>query len=96
MSDRSAYEKKLQAKLDQRKADIDKLRARAREADANARIALNSQADELERRHSELKHQLHQVAEASDDAWDSVKEGAEAAWRKMESAFDKARQKLRH
>ncbi|MGJ7457802.1 hypothetical protein ACR80S_01110 [Halomonas sp. MA07-2] len=44
MSNREAYEQKLKAKLDEWLADIDKVRAKARGAKADARIEREKEA----------------------------------------------------
>ncbi len=58
MSNRDAYEQKLQAKLDEWQAEIDKLWARARSAEADARIEREKEAERLEAKRDEVREKL--------------------------------------
>ncbi|MGM0784463.1 MAG: coiled coil domain-containing protein [Pseudomonadota bacterium] len=95
MSDREAYEQKLQAKLDEWQAEIDKLRARAKGAEASARIEREKEAARLEARREEVRQKLQEMREASDDAWEDVKAGAERAWDSLSESFEKARSRFK-
>ncbi|SDK35837.1 hypothetical protein SAMN04487954_11542 [Billgrantia gudaonensis] len=95
MSDREAYEQKLQAKLDEWQAEIDKLRARAKGAEADARIDREKEAARLEARREEVRQKLQEMREASDDAWEDVKAGAERAWDSLSESFEKARSRFK-
>lgn len=77
MSERKAYQEKLQAQLDSWEADISKLRAKADKAGADARIKYYEQLDELESQRSKLKKELEDLKRAGDDAWRDLKAGAE-------------------
>ena len=89
MSNREAYEQKLRAKLDEWQAEIDKLKAQARGADADARIEREKEAERLEERREEVRRKLEELREAGDDAWDDIRAGAERAWESMSDAFEK-------
>ncbi len=87
MSDRELYRQKKQAQLDEWKAEVDKLRARASGASADRQLALNQRIEALEVRLEEGNTKLAEIAHASDDAWESFKEGVESTWDSMKSAF---------
>ncbi|MFW6345484.1 MAG: coiled coil domain-containing protein [Halomonas sp.] len=94
MSNRDAYEQKLRAKLDEWQAEIDKLRAQARGAEADARLEQEREAERLEAKREEVREKLDELREAGDDAWDDVRQGAERAWEAMSGAFEKARSRF--
>jgi len=94
MSDRDAYQDKLQAQLDEWKADIDKLRARAAQAEADARIALEREVDELNARREAVAAKLAELRSASGEAFDDLKQGADAARQQLGSAISAAVQRF--
>ncbi|GHC23508.1 MULTISPECIES: coiled coil domain-containing protein [Aidingimonas] len=95
MSNREAYEQKLQAKLDEWQAEIDKLRARAKSNEADARIEREEEADRLEAKREEVRQKLDELRNSSDDAWDDIKDGAERAWDSLSASFEKARSRFK-
>ncbi|MDX1561910.1 MAG: coiled coil domain-containing protein [Gammaproteobacteria bacterium] len=90
MSKRQAYEDRLEAELDGWRADIDKLKAKADKADAEARIKYHEQIDELEKRRATIEQQLGELKTASDAAWGDIKSGAEKTRRAMSEALKSA------
>lgn len=95
MSEKELYRQKRQAELDQWQADIEKLKAKASEASADAQLEINKQVDALQLKVEEGKAKLAEVAEAGDDAWDSIKDGFESAWDSVKSAFSDAASKFK-
>lgn len=95
MSNREAYEQKLRAKLDEWQAEIDKLRAKARGAEADARIEREKEAERLEAKREEMRQKLKEMREAGDDAWDDLRDGAERAWKSFSDSFEKARDRFK-
>lgn len=95
MSDKELYRQKKQAKLDEWKAEIDKLKARASGASADAQLKMNKQTEALESKIEEGKAKLAELADASDDAWESLKDGIESAWDSVKSAFSEAASKFK-
>lgn len=80
MREKELYQQKIQAKVDEWKAEAEKLRAKAKGADADARLEANRKADELDRKVASAKERLTEVREASEDKWESVKARVDAAW----------------
>ncbi len=95
MSGRDEYLEKFKAKLDEWNADIDKLEARAREAQADARAQYESQLKALREMRDDALEQYSQVQNAAVDAWDTMAQGAEKAWQSWMEAFDDARSKFK-
>ena len=87
MDEKRLYQQKWQAQLDQWQAEIDKFKAKASGASADAQLRLNSEIKVLQGRIDEGKAKLAQIAAASDDAWQSLKQGGDSAWTALKSAF---------
>ena len=96
MNEKELYQQKKQAQLDEWKAEIDKLKAKASGASADAQIKLNKQIEALEGKIEEGKAKLAEIAEAGEDAWESIKDGVESAWDSMRSAFSEAVEKFKN
>jgi septal ring factor EnvC (AmiA/AmiB activator) len=94
MSDKSAYREKLEARLEQWRAEIDKLQAKAAEASADARKDYEDQVAELRKQQDEAREKLKELDEASDDAWEDIKDGVEKAWDKLGDAVKSARERF--
>ena len=90
MTDRSAYEQKRQAQLRQLDAEIDKLKAKAAEATADAKIELDRSLEAVRRHRETLRSRLDELADVGEDAWTEVRDGVEAAWKRLRSALDDA------
>lgn len=88
MNNRELYKQKMQAQLDEWKAEAYKFKAKASGVSADAQLELNKQIKALEGK-------LGEIADASEDAWESIKDGAESAWASLKSAFSDAAAKFK-
>jgi hypothetical protein len=95
MKDKELYRQKKQAQLDEWKAEVDKLKAKASGASADAQLELNKHIRTLETRIEENKAKLSELAKAGEDAWESIKDGVESAWDSMKSAVSDAARKFK-
>ena len=95
MNDKQLYQQKMQARLDEWKAEVDKLKAKASGASADVQLDLNQQIRVLERSIDEGKVKLSELAEASEDAWESIKDGIESAWDSLKSGATDAAAKFK-
>ena len=95
MGDKEIYQQKMKAQLDQWKADIDKLKAKASGAGADAKLEMNKQIKSLENKLNDGKQRLAALAGASGEAWHSMKEGVESAWSTLKSAVNEAADKFK-
>lgn len=86
MNDKELYMRQLQARIDEWKADVDKFKAKASGASADVQLDMNQQVRVLERRIEDGKVRLSELAEAGEDAWESIKDGIESAWDSLKSA----------
>lgn len=90
MSDKELYKKKMQSQLDEWKAEIDKLRARASGSSADAQLALNKRIKDLDAKVDTAEAKLAELGEAGEAAWESVKERVESAWGSLKAALSDA------
>lgn len=90
MSMKDAYVEKLQAKMDGWNAEIDKLKAKADSAEADAKIQYYEQIDELRKEQLEAQDKLNELQKAGETAWEDLKAGVENAWDSLENAVKKA------
>ncbi len=90
MTDRSAYADKMKAKVDEWTADIEKMQAKAKGAQADARIAYEKQLDEMLRMRDEAQVKMKEAQNASDDAWNDMRTGFQAAWDGISKSFHDA------
>lgn len=95
MSDKELYQQKKQAQLDEWRAEVDKLKAKASGASADAQLEMNKQIKTLESKIEEGKTKLSQLAEAGEDAWEAIKDGVESAWDSLKSAVSDAAAKFK-
>ncbi len=95
MNDKELYQQKMQARLNEWKADVDKLKAKASGASADVQLDMNRQIKVLEHNIEEGKAKLSELATAGEDAWESIREGVESAWGSLKSGVTDAAAKLK-
>ncbi len=95
MNEKELYQQKMQARLDEWKAEVTKLKAKASGASADVQLDMNKQIKVLERSIEEGKAKLSEIAEASEGAWESIKDGVESAWDSLKSAATNAASKFK-
>lgn len=95
MYERHEYIRKATAKLDQWDAEIDKMKAKVAEAEADTKIEYQKQLDELRAQRDDAEAKLDEIADASDDAWEDAKAGFDKAWDDISAAFEKAMSRFR-
>lgn len=94
MESREAYEQKVRTRLDEFQSGIQRLQAKAREADADTRIAMEEQTARLEARREAVLTRLAPLRDAGDEDLADIKSGLEDALRDLEDAFDATAAKL--
>jgi len=95
MSDRDAYVEKMKAKLDEWNAEVSKLEARSRGAQADMRQQFEKNLEELRRRRDEAEQQLREMQQASEESWKHFRSGMEKAWDDVNKAFRDAMESFR-
>ena len=95
MNDKELYRQKYHAQLDEWKADVAKLRARAAGAKADAQIEMNKHVGELEHRMHEAGARLSELAAAGEDKWDAARKNVESTWAALKAGIDAAAAKFK-
>ena len=83
MSERDAYLKKANAKLKEWDAEIDKLRARAESASADATLDYERRLRELKAARDAAGDKLRELRNTGAENWQSVRHQAEETWERM-------------
>lgn len=91
MTDKDLYIEKARARIAQWDAEIEQMKARAEEAEADSKIEYRRQVDAMRLERDKAVTRLKELGDASDRAWDDMKSGFEKAWDDIASAFDSAR-----
>ncbi len=90
---KDAYQQKMEAQLKEWDALIDQLRARAEQANAEAKIEYMNRVEELQGKRNTLQEKLDKMKNSSGDAWKDLKAGVENAFSDLkisvESAIDR-------
>lgn len=90
MSKKEAYQKKMQAQLDEWTAEIDKLTAKAQKAQADAQLEYYKHIERLQAQQKEAHARLTEFQQASEDAWEDMCAGMESAWNSLGDAMKSA------
>lgn len=88
---RDAYVEKLKARLDEWNADIDKLAAKAAQAEAGAKIEYQNKLDDLRAKRDDVRDKLSAMQQAGEGAWEDLKEGLINSWEILKMSFNKAK-----
>jgi chromosome segregation ATPase len=89
------YQQKIQSQLDEWRADIDRLKEKAKKASSEGKQKYQESIDKLELKMTEGRSKLKDLKESTDDAWDSIKEGADSIWDTMKATFSEVKEKFR-
>jgi predicted nucleic acid-binding Zn-ribbon protein len=95
VNEKDLYQRKMQAQIDEWKAELSKLRAQSSGASADAQMELNQQIKELEGKVEEGEKKLTELSEASEEAWVSIKDGFDSAWESLKSGVKEAASKFK-
>lgn len=90
MGMKEAYQKKLQAQLDEWSVEIEKLQAKADKAEADAQLEYYKEIEELRSMQEAARSKLAELKDASDDAWEDLKAGLDSAWNSLGNALKSA------
>ncbi len=90
MSMKEAYQKKLEAQLVEWSLEIDKLKAKADKAEADAQLEYYKHIEELRTTQEAAHSKLAELKEANDDAWEDIKAGVDNAWDSLGNALKSA------
>jgi len=89
------YQRKIESQLDEWRADIDRLKERAKNATSEAKVKYQEHIDKLELKMDEGRARLKTLKETGGDAWEAVREGADSIWDTMKATFAEVKERLR-
>ncbi len=95
MSDKEQYRQKMQAHLDEWKAELEKLKNKASRVDAETRMKMKNDIADLEKKLEAGRAKLTELEKAGGEAWESAREGMDAAWKSLKTGFSDAVSKFR-
>jgi hypothetical protein len=90
MSIKEAYEKKIEAQMDEWKIEINKLKAKANKAEADAQIKYYKQIEDIRAKQEAAREKLTELKGAGEDAWEDLKTGLENALNSLGDAVKSA------
>ena len=90
MENREEYQGKMEAQFGEWGAEIDKLKARADKAAADARQGYYDEIEALRAKQASIQAKLQELKTSSDDAWGDLKEGLDHSWNQVKDSFNKA------
>lgn len=94
MDTKQSYMEKLEAQLNEWTAQIDQLRAKPDGAKADAKLEYQQQIDHLQTKKDQVQGKLNEIKQAGEGAWESLREGVEAAVTDLKAAVDRAMSKF--
>lgn len=95
MDKKELYEQKRRAQLDEWAAEIKKLKAKASQASADARLELDRRVGALQRQIARGRTLLAELAEEGEDAWEGARERVETTWIDLEASAKAAMKRLK-
>lgn len=95
MNTKEDYKQKIEAELALAQAKLAEFQARVKMASADTRISYNQQMSEMEQRFDDTKARLKELGEASDGAWENLKDGVETAWHSLSTSVKDAADKFK-
>ena len=94
MTDIDPYVTKLQAKIDELDADLNKLKAIAKGKGADAEIQFDQMASEYSKKREEMVAKLQDLQKSGGGALEDLKSGADRALGELSEAFEKAKSRF--
>jgi predicted nuclease with TOPRIM domain len=95
MSDtRERYVETMKAKLDEWNAEIDKLEAKSRQKEADARKAYEKQIESIKEKRRATRENLDEMRQAGENAWQDLKAGVEMAATSLGEAIRSAQSRF--
>jgi hypothetical protein len=83
---------KIETRLRQLGAKLDRLAAKAAEAGDDAKLDYRKQIDLIKDKHALVRSKLDAFGAANGQKWDNFRGGVEAAWHDLEKAFKALKQ----
>lgn len=95
MSLKNAYREKMVAQLEEQRARLELLKAKAKVAVADGKIMAYEELADADQKLDALKSKLKTLTDAGGDAWQEMKGGVEKAWSDLSESCKNAAQKFK-
>ncbi|WP_404366887.1 hypothetical protein [Marinobacter sp.] len=95
MKNRELYQQKVQAQLDEWRADFDKFKAKASDASADSQLDINRNLKSLEAKIEEGRKKLSEISDFGEETWDSASENVRSGWESVKSGANDAIARLK-
>jgi Skp family chaperone for outer membrane proteins len=95
MTRKKQHEQKLQAQLDEWDAEIDKLKARAKNMQADGKLAYEKEIKKLSALKDTASDKLTEFKGYGEDAWEDINIGLHDAINSLDNAFKSATSRLK-
>ena len=83
MNTKDAYKQKIEAELELVQANLELLKAKAKNATADAEINNSQEIETLEKNYKIVQLKLDELAEVSEGAWQHLKKDIENTWKSL-------------
>jgi chromosome segregation ATPase len=94
MSAKQAYVDKIEGQLKEWRASLDKLEAKAQQAEAGARVEYEKQITDLKARSAAVETELKKLKESPDNTWQTLKEGMEKAYNDLKESVQEVTSRI--
>lgn len=80
---KAEYVAKMEAQLSAWSAKLAAMKAKLDEAELQGRLEFHKQVEASQRQHELARRHLDELKQASEDAWETLKAGVDAAWKEF-------------
>ncbi|RUO65434.1 hypothetical protein SAMN06297229_1161 [Pseudidiomarina planktonica] len=87
MSEKKAFERKVEGQLEEWEAELDKMKAKAKQSSGEAEIKSKEKARDLEHRIEEGRRKLDALKQAGADGWQNVEKEIKSSWKDFKTNF---------
>jgi hypothetical protein len=95
MSEKKAYQDKMEAQLREWQAKIDVLKAKADKAKAEQQVKYYEKIENLRVKKKAADAKLAELRRAGEGAWGDIKTGMEKAWKDLTESVEEATKKFK-
>jgi ElaB/YqjD/DUF883 family membrane-anchored ribosome-binding protein len=96
MMTREVYKQEIEAEIKLAQAKIVELKADDKNYMPDMRDKYSKHIDEIQYMLDNTHDKLSELGKASDDLWESLKDGVESSWKALDSAINEAANKFKH
>ncbi|HKL48100.1 MAG TPA: hypothetical protein VJ882_00470 [Desulfuromonadales bacterium] len=90
MDEQEAYEQKWKARIDEWKAKIDFLEAKAEQAEADTKVEIQKQIEDLREKEKIARTRLEEIRQSGSEAWSDMSRSMETAVENLKDGIEQA------